>query len=134
MPLFTVTFSKHFSNCPLSTQVEFFLATLTGQLELPSESEMADDTTRDLQLRLDMGMPPRYAHFLGPLQWDYFDGLAAMSHTAPMPPAIRDLYDEVHVQRCRDFAGYKDKAFRITGPDSFVDVTDEVMAELCSKL
>ena len=114
--------------------MEFFLATLTGQLPLPSQSEMAADTARDLELRLEMGMPPRYAHFLGPLQWEYFDRLAAMSGTAPMPEAVRGLYDEVHVQRCHDLSGYKDKAFRITGPDTFVEVKDEVMIDLYSKL
>ena len=119
---------------PLGHQVEFFLASLTGRLQLPSRPEMAEDTASDLQLRLEMGMPRRYAHFLGPLQWQYFNGLAAMSDTAPMPEAVRELYDEVHVQRCHDLSGYKDKAFRITGPDSFVEVTEEVMSDLCSKL
>ncbi|XP_043221853.1 flavin-containing monooxygenase FMO GS-OX-like 2 [Amphibalanus amphitrite] len=115
-------------------QVQFFLASLTGRLQLPSRAEMTEDTVRDLQRRLEMGMPRRYAHFLGPLQWEYFDELAAMSGTAPMPPAVRELYDEVHVQRCHNLSGYKDKAFRITGPDSFVEVTDEVMNDLYSKL
>ena len=101
---------------------------------MPPRAEMTADASGDLQQRLDMGMPRRYAHFLGPLQWEYFDDLAALSGTEPMPAAVRELYDEVHVQRCHDLAGYKDRAFRITGPDSFVEVTDEVMADLYSKL
>ncbi|XP_037068137.1 flavin-containing monooxygenase FMO GS-OX-like 4 [Pollicipes pollicipes] len=115
-------------------QVEFVLASLSGRLRLPCRPEMDADTAADLETRLQLGLPARYAHLLGPLQWEYMDVLASAAGAEPVPEAVRQLYDEVHAQRARDLRGYKERAFRITGPATFVEVTDEVMADLASKL
>lgn len=108
--------------CPFpqfDQQVQLVLATLDGTLKLPSQKEMNRDIQEDFERRLAEGLPPRYAHTMGPRQWGYNDSLAEIGQFEPIPRAVQMLYDEVHDTRVNDLPNYKKKLYEITGEDTF---------------
>lgn len=108
--------------CPFpqfDNQVRFVLSTLDGTQKLPSTAEMEEDTENDYRKRLSEGLPHRYAHFMGPRQWDYNDELARLAGFDPIPKAIQKLYNEVHRTRVMDLPNYKTKQYRITGEETY---------------
>lgn len=111
--------------CPFpqfDNQVKFVLSSLDGTQKLPSTEEMGADTHTDFKQRLSEGLPYRYAHFMGPRQWEYNDSLAKLAGFEPIPKAIQLLYDEVHSNRVKDVQNYKKCQYRITGEDTFETV------------
>lgn len=100
-------------------QVLFALAVLDGSLKLPSKKEMDEDTHADFQARLKDGLLPRYAHHMGPRQWDYNNELARMAGFTPIAPVVENLYSAVHNSRGRNLIGYKSERYELTGPESF---------------
>ncbi|WAR13436.1 GSXL3-like protein [Mya arenaria] len=108
--------------CPFpqfENQVRFVLSMLDGSMPLPNQTEMERDTEKDFQARLAEGLPTRHAHSMGPRQWAYNDMLAHMGGFEVIPPAVQNLYDEVHRVRVTNLPGYKRKQYRLTGEDSF---------------
>ncbi|KAL4234959.1 hypothetical protein ACF0H5_006600 [Mactra antiquata] len=108
--------------CPFpqfDSQVKFVLSTLDGTQKLPTPEEMSAEIEEDYQNRLGEGLPHRYAHFMGPKQWDYNDSLAELAGFTPIPRAIQKLYNEVHRTRVLDLPNYKTKQYRITGEDTY---------------
>lgn len=113
--------------CPFpqfDTQVRFVLSTLDGTQVLPSTEEMNNDTATDFTNRLSEGLPIRYAHFMGPRQWEYNDTLAKLAGFSPIPRAIQKLYDAVHESRVKDLPNYKRKQYRITSEDAYEEVKE----------
>lgn len=111
--------------CPFPAfdrQIRFIIAGLTEAKPFPSKEDMEADIEADFQGRLSRGMPPRYAHHLGSLQWDYFNDLANLGGFEPLPLFIEKLYDSVHNERHNSLQTYKCHRFKITGPDSFLAV------------
>ena len=111
--------------CPFpqfENQVRFVLATLDGSFPLPSAKEMDLDIQQDYKKRLSEGLPPRYAHTMGPRQWAYNDDLAEMGQFEPIPKAVQCLYDEVHGVRVVDLPNYKKKLYRLTGDETFEEI------------
>lgn len=111
--------------CPFpqfDNQVRFVLATLDGTCPLPSAADMEADIERDFRQRLAEGLPPRYAHTMGPRQWAYNDMLADMGNFQPIPKAVQNLYDEVHRIRVLDLPNYKNRRYRITGEECFQEL------------
>ena len=111
--------------CPFpqfDQQVKFVLSTLDGTLELPSQQEMELDIQEDFQRLLREGLPPHYAHTMGPRQWDYNDSLSKLGHFEPIPRAVQILYDEVHRMRVKNLPTYKKRQYEITGPYSFREI------------
>lgn len=122
--------------CPFpqfDTQVRFVLSILDGTQTLPSMNEMNKDTECDFSNRLSEGLPTRYAHFMGPKQWDYNDTLASLAGFSPIPRAIQNLYDEVHRTRVKDLPNYKNKQYRITGEDTYEEIEDILPAFTAAK-
>lgn len=112
--------------CPFpqfENQVKFVLSILDGSQKLPSEEEMQLDIEEDFKHRLAEGLPPRYAHNMGPWQWAYNDSLAEMGKFIPIPVVVQNLYDEVHRMRVKDLPNYKEKNYRLTGDTTFEEVT-----------
>lgn len=111
--------------CPFplfDCQVQFFLGTLDGAMELPKKEDMYLDLEKDLEKRTQLGLPVRHSHHMGALQWEYNDVLASLAHFPPIPEVVRKIYDHVHVYRVTDLPGYKRRNIEITGPDSFRDI------------
>lgn len=110
--------------CPFpqfDCQVRFFLATLDGSLVLPTQEEMDADTQADYEWRLSQGMPHRYAHLMGPLQWPYNDELTAMAKLNSIPKVVQNLYDFVHETRVKNLVGYKSKNYELLCETEFCE-------------
>lgn len=108
--------------CPFpqfDNQVKFVLSSLDGTQKLPTTAAMENDTDSDYRKRISEGLPHRYAHFMGPRQWEYNDKLAELAGFKPIPSAIQKLYDEVHRTRVKDLQNYKRKQYRIIGESSY---------------
>ena len=111
--------------CPFplfDCQVRFVLAALDGSMKLPSREEMDKETKDDYEGRLSQGMPHRYAHHMGSLQWGYNDDLAKTSNFKPIPDVVRKLYDGVHEQRTTKLTTYKLLNYELLGPETFRQV------------
>jgi len=80
---------------------------------------MENEIDADYKSRLDEGLPHRYAHFMGPKQWEYNDNLAELAGFKPIPKAISILYNEVHRTRVLDLPNYKKRQYRITGEETY---------------
>lgn len=89
-------------------QVKFCMKVLDGSLKLPSRAEMEREVSEDLQLRLSMGMPERYQHKMGNLQWDYVNNLSQMANVPPLPQFYRQIYEKVHERRKTNILAYRE--------------------------
>ena len=65
------------------------------------------------------GMPHKYAHTMGNLQWDYNDDLARTAHSDPIPSVIRQMYDDVTHQRSTQLMTYRYYNYELTGSDAY---------------
>lgn len=90
-------------------QVQWVLAVWRGDKVLPSRDEMVQQCHDDYTQRLAHGMPPQYAHFMGPLQWGFYEQLANMGGVSPLNPTIKKIYDIVSFRRVRDIDTYRDE-------------------------
>ncbi|KAK7114068.1 uncharacterized protein [Littorina saxatilis] len=96
--------------CPFqqfNVQLLFAISVLDGSLLLPSKESMDEDTESDYKRRLAEGLPHRYAHYMGKMQWEYSDELARMAGCVPVSKAVRTLFDSIHATRVKDLTGYK---------------------------
>lgn len=113
--------------CPFpqfDNQVRFVLSTLDGSQTLPSKELMLTNIEEDFRRRLDQGFPVRYAHTMGPLQWEYNDSLAELGKFEAIPKAVQCLYDEVHRMRVKDLPNYKRHLYRLTSETSFEEILE----------
>lgn len=114
--------------CPFPNfhnQVLFAMAALDGSMKLPSSEEMTDDTKEDFQKRMSQGMPKRYAHTMGPLQWRYNDEIADLAGFERIPVVVEELYDNVHLTRVKDIVHYKRMNYELTGPRTYRAIPDD---------
>lgn len=74
---------------------------------------MDADTQKDFEKRLSSGLPPRHAHTMGYLQWDYNDEIAKLAKCPCIPRGVRRLYDAVHLERATNLIGYKNKNYKM---------------------
>ncbi|KAA0202625.1 hypothetical protein HAZT_HAZT009104 [Hyalella azteca] len=94
-------------------QVRFFLRFLTGEMSLPSCSEMHDDALAYHNRCLQEGCPPKQLHLLASKQWDYVAELARLANLPNIPSEVRQLYELVHGIRKYDLLTFKQKKFVI---------------------
>ena len=74
---------------------------------------MEGDIGEDFQKRLSLGFKHHHAHRMGNLQWSYLHELVSMAGLHPLEPAVKGLYDEVHVQRTLRLPEYKSFDYEI---------------------
>lgn len=115
---------KHICPFPqFHCQVLFVLAALTGKMVLPSREEMEKDIERDFRWRTEeKGMPTRYAHTMGDLQWKYNDELARLAGFKPVPRVIKSLYDCIHEHKVKNLAQYKMRRFELKSDREFSEL------------
>ncbi|GLH12118.1 Senecionine N-oxygenase [Gryllus bimaculatus] len=87
-------------------QVAYFLKSLRKPSILPSTEEMYESEEKDFQERLAMGYPPRHAHKMGPLQWEYENTLADILGIQRIPPMYREL-NEINTEHMKDFPTFR---------------------------
>lgn len=103
-----------------NAQILFALSLLTGRSKLPSKEEMLNSETEEYRKRIEeLKLPKRYAHYLGPMQWEYIRNLGRLgAFDHGLEPVIERLYEEVHRYRMKNLMTYKNDNFRlITGTD-----------------
>ena len=54
-------------------------------------------------------MSMHHAHYMGALQWDFYEQLAAMGGVPPLDPKVKEIYDIVSHRRLRDIQTYRDE-------------------------
>ena len=96
--------------------VQFFLRTLEGAHNLPSQEEMEHDTERDFKERLSAGLPAHFAHHI---QWGYIDDLGGMVGLTPTATKIRNLYSELGAIRNIDLQNYKKRTIVEDGENRY---------------
>jgi len=70
-----------------------------GDAKLPSPAEMEADTQEEARYRREvLGMPDKYFHKMGTLQWDYNRELARLGNLEPLPDATENLYMAVRTE------------------------------------
>ena len=97
-------------------QAQFFLKTLEGAHNLPSQEEMERDTERDFKERLSAGHPAHFAHHI---QWGYIDDLGGMVGLTPTATKIRNLYSELGAIRNIDLQNYKKRTIVEDGENRY---------------
>jgi hypothetical protein len=105
-------------------QVRFFLASLTGNVKLPSKEAMLLDTEADFQRRLAEGLPARHAHVLGPRQWEYHSELADMAGVDRLPAVVQKLFDYVLECRYKNIVDFKKTNYTILNSEIFRKVSN----------
>ncbi|XP_022247417.1 flavin-containing monooxygenase FMO GS-OX-like 2 [Limulus polyphemus] len=106
-------------------QVLLFLRVLDGSVILPSESEMKEDEKADFDLRMQMGLPSRYAHKMTrDLQWNYDDVISKIGKFSPIPKVVRDLYNHINDVRQKNPIDYKDHCYKIVNNSTFLKLED----------
>ncbi|KAK3082842.1 hypothetical protein FSP39_006824 [Pinctada imbricata] len=92
-----------------------------GRVKLPTEKEMIKDSEDDYQKRLEQGLKPRYAHYMGDIdrQWGYNKDLAKMGGFEPLPPVLEKLWDDVMDERYMNITHNTEFNYEITGKDSY---------------
>ena len=96
--------------CPFrlfDLQTQYFLATLAGDLELPSAIEMREDTLREEERQRSQGKAKRHFHKLGSDQWDYIKFLEKMVGVEGVPKSVEVLYENVMDIRKLDLMNFK---------------------------
>jgi len=109
--------------CPFpqfDLQVRYFIKTLLREAKLPSAAEMERDTQEEARYRREvLGMPDKYFHKMGTLQWDYNRELARLGGLKPLPDATENLYMAVHQRRQADLVAYKKDTWMMDADGSF---------------
>ncbi|XP_025836607.1 flavin-containing monooxygenase FMO GS-OX-like 2 isoform X2 [Agrilus planipennis] len=103
-------------------QARFYVKYLDGDLKLPSEEEMREDTEKDMQLRWEKGYNKRQAHMMGPGQRSYYNDLATMANLIPIDPVIVKLRDESVKRLHTDLMTFREDRYKIVDKETFVKV------------
>ncbi|XP_030828992.1 flavin-containing monooxygenase FMO GS-OX-like 2 isoform X1 [Strongylocentrotus purpuratus] len=115
--------SKRFCPYPhFNAQALFFLAALDGSVKLPTEKEMHEDEAKEFQIRLDEGLPHRYAHDMGDRQWEYNSNLLSFIGAVQHKPVIEKLYHQVMRCRTKNILIYRKMKFKVVDNDKFVQL------------
>ncbi|XP_033755689.1 dimethylaniline monooxygenase [N-oxide-forming] 1-like [Pecten maximus] len=108
-------------------QVLFVIATLDGTVELPGREEMDADTDKDFRRRLERGMPERYAHTMGSLQWRYNEEIADLVGFEHLSPVLEEIVDAVLLTRDKDIVHFKTIKYELTEQNTYVAINGKLM-------
>jgi len=113
--------------CPFpqfDLKIRYFLKTLLGEVALPSKEEMNRDTQEEAKYRREvLGMPDKYFHKMGSLQWQYHSDLARLGNIQPLSQTIENLYEAVYKRRMSNLPDYKKDIYKLEGEDGgFIEI------------
>ena len=103
-------------------QLQLVTRILTGEVTLPSQADMEADEHADYTDRLSRGITPNRAHHLESRQWDYNDEIARIGGFTPLKPVVGKLCSYSLDWRRKDLQNYKNKEYKITSPETFVEL------------
>ena len=91
-------------------QARFFISYLDDKIVLPTIENMKLDFEKDIKKFLSRGKQWRHYYALWERQWDYYNEIATITKTPPIPKVIFDLYNittERLIFSCGQFKGYE---------------------------
>lgn len=108
-------------------QVSYYLKSLDGEtLKLPDRGTMEEEAEQDYRKRIiDMKMPPKHAHKMGPLQWGYFEELANLSDIGTLPPVHEVIYNVVADERLNNVMFYKKEDYKLLSAEEYKRIMPE---------
>ncbi|KAK6620749.1 hypothetical protein RUM43_011044 [Polyplax serrata] len=107
-------------------QVQYYLKIWGQIIKLPDRETMERETDLDYKKRVvDMKMPPKHAHKMGPLQWGYFQELGNLTDSEELPPVFQMIYDAVEGERMNNVMFYKKENYRLLSGEEYVKVKPE---------
>ena len=115
----------HFTVLPFpyfEMQANFILSVILGRHKLPIQEEMTRQDKEEYTSRLDRGLSPRHAHFLGGEQWKYVSDLATLGQFEGLDPVLESLYTEVCIVRKKDICNYKNYNYRLVDKERWEEV------------
>ena len=96
------------------------MKTISGQIELPSKEEMLESLRKEEEWRREeLGLPDKYFHKMGTLQWKYNKEMAALGNLEPVCDAVENLYNAVHERRRKCLPFYKKDKFSLEGKENY---------------
>ncbi|XP_037807056.1 senecionine N-oxygenase [Lucilia sericata] len=106
----------------MDLQARFVLTYWTGRQNLPSQSEMLEDTKSKMQQRFAKGLRKRQAHMMGEEQGFYYDDLAETAHIENIKPVMTALHNESSRRFLDDLLHFREDIFRIVDDKEFVKI------------
>ena len=109
--------------CPFpqfDLQIRYFVKTISGQIALPSKAEMLDSLQKEEEWRREeLGLPDKYFHKMGTLQWRYNKEMAALGDLEPICDGVENLYNAVHERRRQGLPFYKKDKYSLVGKEGY---------------
>lgn len=103
-------------------QSRFFLTFLSGRKQLPSQEEMLEDCTNEMNLRWQKGFRKHQAHVMGEAQEKYYSDLAVAAGLEPLKPVISKLHNFSSMRFLDDLINFRKDIFRVLDDEVFVKV------------
>lgn len=104
--------------CPFpqfDLQVQLFIKSLAGDVELPSREAMLEDTQEEMAAKKRAGAAAKHFHKMGSSQWDYNRSLCKLAQLREVPLCVEMLYNDVHERRKHNLTTYKKDAYALKG-------------------
>ena len=103
-------------------QAKLFMRVLLGDVALPSQEEMMQDTEQEHASRLSAGIPSRHAHLMVDSQmlWSYEERLAVIAQIKRVKVSVRKVFSCLPMLRQSYPNVYKDFDFDILNEEEFV--------------
>ena len=93
---------------------------LMEEVKLPRRQEMLEELREEERWRKEeLGMPEKYFHKMGTLQWIYNREIAELGGLTPINNTVEDLYNAVHERRRHCLPYYKKDQFKLTENQGF---------------
>ena len=87
---------------------------------------MKEESEKDYNKRIvEMKMPPKHAHKMGPLQWEYFEDLGKLVNIGNLPPVYKMVYNFVEQQRINNVMFYKKEDYKVLNEEEYVRLMPE---------
>ncbi|UXI15348.1 Vacuolar protein sorting-associated protein 45 [Sarcoptes scabiei] len=104
-------------------QILYYMKILTGEIRLPSKSDMIKDTETDLQERMMQGLRPKDRHlFQADRMESYLDDLSEQAKIRPLNKVILKLHRELFAVRLANILTYKRFDYRLISDEDYVAI------------
>uniref|UniRef100_A0A1B6LY57 Flavin-containing monooxygenase n=2 Tax=Graphocephala atropunctata TaxID=36148 RepID=A0A1B6LY57_9HEMI len=100
-------------------QVRYFLKTLTGEVELPTQEDMFAELAQEIQSKKEQGVPIRKYHELKANMKPYMEGLADVAKLEQLPPVVYNIYQVTTSFREKNLKNYRNAVFHIVDNNNF---------------
>uniref|UniRef100_A0A1B6J0A7 Flavin-containing monooxygenase n=1 Tax=Homalodisca liturata TaxID=320908 RepID=A0A1B6J0A7_9HEMI len=100
-------------------QVRYYLKTLTGEVELPTQEDMFAELEQEMLTKQKQGIPLRKYHEMKIGMRSYMEGLANIAKFEQFPPVVYKIYYVTAGFRETNLKNYRDAIFHIVDDNNF---------------